>query len=268
MFWNLAKAQQRKLLRQPLTWIEGGTLTLLVIIFSALPHAVRGADPERDIALSLDLGNELLMATRTAGSSSLGGLLLIIIVGASLAREYRWRSVHLWLSRGVSRRSFLCSKLLSFVGVMLLIPLLAAVAAIPGTAYFIHAQHGAVGLSAAGLLQALASIPVATYALLPYVALASLLAVWRRSPAAAIGGGLAFALVVEGLLVQLLASLGGVGLLAARYLPTSLGHSLMSGEGGLVPAVGPVAAAVVIFAYAGSLLFITNALFERQDLAD
>lgn len=265
MFLNLISAQHSRLVRQPLLWVEMGVLVLLVVMLSTIPQALRNADPNREIGLGPDLGAELLTATGTAGHASLGGLLLIILAGASMAREYSWRSLHLWLSRGASRRHFLWSKFASFLGVTLLIPFTAALAAVPGTAYFIHATHGEVDITSSGLLQLLVSIPLAGYALLPYLALAILLAVWGRTQAVAIGVGLAFALLFEGMILQLLSSAGGVGLAIGQYFPSMLGYSLLNSEGG---SVSPGPAAVFILTQVVMLLWASTAILQRQDLTE
>lgn len=264
-FWKVVGAQQAKLVRQRLLWVELGLLSILVLIFSALPSLIPALTPGGEPPVTPDLGAELLKATQTAGSSSLGGLLMIILAGAMTAREYEWRTLHLWLSRGVSRQGFLWSMFLVLLGPALLIPATATAAAAPVTVYLIAATHGGVGLSAAALGQVLVSIPMAAFALLPYVGIAIFLAVWGRSQVAAVGGGLAFALVVEGLAVQLLAGAGGVGLAVARHLPTSLGQSLLGG--GYVPPVDQAGALALIILYTVVLLAGAGAILKRQDLA-
>lgn len=267
-FLNVLGAQQVKLMRQPLLRVGLGLLALLMVALSTGPQVLRMRDPGREISFGADLGSELLMAVRTGGDAALAGLLLVVLAGASMTQEYRWRSLHLWLGSGVPRRRFLWTKFAALSGVALLIPTIAALAAAPGTALFIYVAHGSVEFSVSGMIQMLSSIPIAAYTLLPYVALAILLAVWGRSPVAAIGGGLAFVFLGEGLLLHFVAMSGETGLAVARHFPTHLAHSLVVGEGGRLPPVGRSVAAILILIYVLTLLGICTAVLERQDLAE
>jgi hypothetical protein len=93
----------------------------------------------------------------------------------------------------------------------------------------------------------------------------------------AIGGGLAYSLLLEGLFIQLLALVGGKLADVGLYLPAGLARSLLESNAGLTVEVGgataplatglaPEVAAIGIALY--TLLFMGLAMlaFQRQDL--
>jgi MFS family permease len=161
-----------------------------------------------------------------AAGPSLGGILIVVLVGAIMAQEYTWRTLQLWLSRGVPRRTFLTTKF------GLLLPTLLLV------------RHAAAGRGADnGRFQPdsprphplcavewgnLAPLTLATaYTLLPYAGLAFFLAVATRSTIVAVGGGLAYTLLLEGIVVQLLTFAGGNWAEIGKYVPAGLAQGLL-----------------------------------------
>lgn len=115
-----------------------------------------------------------------------------------------------------------------------------------------------------------------TATILPYIGLTFLVAVLTRSTAAAIAAGLAYALVVENILVQLLGLAGGIWAEVARYAPGSLAAALMQtnlrlveidmGTGVNAGLPGPWAAAGGITLYTMAFLGLSLWAFRRQNL--
>src|SRR5574341_1713770 len=140
----------------------------------------------------------LLTALNFSRGNSLGSLLLIILVGAVVGQEYTWRTLHLWLSHGTPRAALLIAKfaaLLVPIALIVLTPVLVGGAL---TAYFTVALNGALDLASVDFGEVGLRILGTAYTLLPYAALAFLLAVVTRSTVAAIGGSVAYSLLIEG----------------------------------------------------------------------
>lgn len=129
-------------------------------------------------------------------------LLLIVMMVASgfFGMEYTWRTINLWLSRGVPRSYFFSAKLITLLVAAYAFSLIGTALVLAGN-YFTFALGGK-GPSLAELsLGAVALSTLAlTLTLLPYVALVVLLTVLGRSSAVGIGGGLAYTLLLEALL--------------------------------------------------------------------
>lgn len=282
MFWQVINAEQSKIFKRRILWIELGLLALAMTILYVVAYTVvsggsSGQVPPEAIEGSLTWPEGLKGALSFAAGPNLGGILTIVLVGAVVAQEYTWGTLQLWLSRGIPRPLFLSVKFLA-----LLLP-----------AFFIVLTALLVGgvLSAAFSLYFLGGIPfsqvawgelgwnvlVFTYSLLPYAALTFFLAVASRSTVVSIGGGLTYALLLEGIILQLIGTLGGVWGEIGRYVPGGLARGMLAIDSGINVQVGgesveriqflePTTAAIGIALYI--LIFVGASLliFRRQDL--
>ena len=287
MFWPIFLLEQQKLFKRALLWVELALLALLVLVLHIalyvtvqLRPAGAGANPEM-IAMvrqSLLWPKALINVLGFAAGNGLGGLVVIVLVGAAVAQEYTWRTLHLWLSHGVPRARLLTAKFAALLVPLLLVVLAPLVAGGAVTAYFTYQQTGGLNLAEVnGLHLALSTLRTA-YTLLPYAALTFLLAVVSRSTVVAIGGGVAYALLVESILVQLLALGSKTVARLAQYLPGMLAAGLLqlnrptaevtvglnAGSGPQLP--GPVWAAVGIALYTLAFFGLAVWAFRRQDL--
>ena len=115
------------------------------------------------------------------------------------------------------------------------------------------------------------------FSLLPYGALAFFLAVATRSTAASIGIGLAYTLVIEGIVLQIIGSMGGIWGQIGRYVPGGLAQGLLSMEAGLTIEVGdsslmapqflePGYSAIGIAIYTLTFFILSMIFFRRQDI--
>jgi hypothetical protein len=100
------------------------------------------------------------------------------------------------------------------------------------------------------------------YTLLPYAAMTFMLAIVTRSTAAAIGVGLAYTLLVEGVAAQIFALLGGIMRDIVVYLPGSLAEGLLKLN------LAPVPSAIGIALWTIFFFGIAILVFRRQDLAE
>jgi ABC-type transport system involved in multi-copper enzyme maturation permease subunit len=202
---------------------------------------------------------------------------MIVLVGAVVAQEYTWGTLQLWLSRGIPRPLLMVAK---FAALLLPASLIVLTALVTGGlisgAISLHFL-GSIPFSQVEWGQLGWSILVYTYSLLPYAALTFFLAVASRSTVVSIGGGLAYALLLEGIGLQLIGALGGIWGEIGRYLPGGLARGMLSLNSGIIVEVGgeaveriqflnPTAAAIGIALYV--LIFVTGAIlvFRRQDL--
>lgn len=285
MFVNAVRMEGSKISRRTMTWVLFGILVLLVVglylaLYAALqatladPEALPGATDElRGLLCWPQAFSSLLGLT---GGTGLGGLVLIVLAGAVMAQEYSWRTAHLWLSRGLPRSTFLMSKFVALAVVALLLVLAAVLVVAPLTAWFTWQLTGSLSLAELNVAELALSILRTAFSLLPYIGLTFLVAVLTRSTAAAIGAGLAYALVGENLMVQLLGLVGGVWADVARYAPGSLAAALMQtnlrlvdvdlGSGVNTGLPGPWAAAGGIALYTVAFLGLSLWAFRRQNL--
>jgi ABC-type transport system involved in multi-copper enzyme maturation permease subunit len=285
MFWNLFRIEQTKLLKRAMLWIEIGLLALLVVVFQLMlfvalrstpasaqfPEEVR-AQLQEMVTWPLGLNTVLSFA----GGNSLGGLLLVVLVGAITGQEYTWRTLHLWLSHGASRAGLLAAKFVALLLPMALIVLTPVLVGGLLTAYFTVTLNGALNPADVDFGQLALDIARTAYTLLPYAALAFLLAVVTRSTVAAIGGSLAYSMLIEGILMQILQFISGTIAKITIYLPAGLAVGVMGGPAGQVSVNGQTAASLVYLdpgpAALGialyTILFVGLAMwaFRRQDL--
>jgi len=203
--------------------------------------------------------------------------LAIILVATVTAQEYTWRTVSLWLSHGLSRPTLMAAKFTSFLLPLLLIVVTASITGALGTGFITYSALGTLSLNHVALGRVGLKLVYTAYTLLPYASLTFLLVVVTRSVAAAVGVGIAYSLMVEGLAVQLLSAAGSGLAEVGKYLPGSLAQTLLlnpglvevSGpEGAAVnpPLLGVGLAAVLIAGYTIVFLGLATWAFHRQDI--
>ncbi len=215
----------------------------------------------------------LLTAVQFAGASGFGGMLVIILAGAVTAQEYSWRTLQLWLSRGAGRGTLLGAKFAALLLPIALFVLVPVVIVAPLTALFTVQIRGSLDAGTVNFGLVLLAMLRAGYTLLPYAALAFMLAVVTRSTVAAIGAGLGYSLLVEGMLLQIMTLFSGVAGELWKYLPAGLVNGLLAanstgealGKSALQP-LDPVASAIGLGVYTLAFLGIALVAFRRQDL--
>src|SRR5665648_38448 len=141
MFVNVLRAQQTKTLASGILWIELAALAAITALLVTLTNTITELKADAPVTMAGQM-NEML---QHAGTSTMGHVLAVVLAGAIMANEYNWRSLHLWLSQGVSRTTLLWTKFVSLiVPVALFFVVTAAVtAAIAGG--FVYAEHGSIG---------------------------------------------------------------------------------------------------------------------------
>ncbi len=285
MLASAFRMELTKVFRRRMTWVLVGILALLVAGVYILIYAVAQAtlaDPGVSPGTVAQLQGMLCWPQALSGllgltgGAGLGGLILVVLAGAMAAQEYSWRTTHLWLSRGLPRSAFLLAKYATLVVAALLVVLTAVLVASPLTAWFTQQLTGSLSLEDLNLAEMALSLLRTAYTILPYIGLTFTLAILTRSAAAAIAAGLAYTLLLENILVQLLGLAGGIWADVARYAPGNLAAALMQtnqrlvevdlGSGVNTGLPGPWAAAGGITLYAVAFLGLSLWAFRRQNL--
>jgi ABC-2 type transport system permease protein len=281
MFWQMVSVEQKKLTSRKILWLELAIVAVAAVFVPLMIYLASQSDSSSivittdgpvDEMLTWPLGLNLGMGMGSSGG--LGGLLIVILMGTLTAQEYGWRTMQLWLSNGVSRPVLLLAKFTAVLLPALLIVMAAFAAGALTTAVITQILHGQLPFAQVDWWQAALSILRTAYTLLPYAALTFLLAIASRSTVMAVGGGLAYTLLIEGVLMQLLTLVGGTWAKIAQYLPAGLGQSLtalnrVTASSELAAAADGLSGGTAVLGIAlYTFFFVGLALlaFQRQDL--
>ncbi len=290
MFINTLSVENTKIFKRRMFWIELAILAALIILVYTIIYVTMQTSSDQmmppeakaEVKEIVLWPGAIVNALQFGGGSSIGGLLAIVLIGAVTAQEYTWRTMHLWLSRGVRRPILMVAK---FVALLLPIFLFVITPLIVGgglSAIFTMALDKSLPFGQIHWWNLFMSLLRTAYTILPYAALTFMLAIVTRSTAAAIGVGLAYTLLIESLATTLFPLLGGILKDIASYLPgalaegvlklnqASMASQLVSTDGGssALKLLAPTPAALGIALW--TLLFLGIALwsFRRQDLSD
>lgn len=175
-----------------LLWVTATTQLQLLRSGNAPASAVGAGGPAASIRQLEDMVSQLRPSqVHTLGVSivsGVGSVLLIVFAASHVGTEYGWGTLRTMLASGASRGAFLGVKLATavvFGAVFALVGVVAMVAA----SYLVSAQGG-LAPSAPDVGLVAAAYAKTVFVFLPYVALASLIALWARSSGAGIGVGL------------------------------------------------------------------------------
>jgi ABC-type transport system involved in multi-copper enzyme maturation permease subunit len=257
------------------TWILLGIWSLLGIFFAyVIPYALDADDAPRGLAEFLP---QALAGTLLEGFPFFGGVFALMLGVFALGSEYGWDTLKTLFVQGPSRASVFAAKLVA-LGVVL-VPFVVVLFAGGAVASIVIAQvEGApVVWPSAGLL--LRAMAAGWLILAVWAALGVLLGVMTRGTSLAIGIGILYALVIEGLLsafaqsVDVLEPLTQVFLRANGYsLATALGASTQAIEsngpgsfGG--PFVDSLQALVVLVAFIAGFTALAGVLLRRRDVS-
>jgi ABC-2 type transport system permease protein len=257
------------------TWILFGIWTFLGIFFAyVIPYAL---DPEGSPTGLEQFLPESLAGNLIAGFPFFGGVFALMLGVFALGSEYGWGTPKTLFTQRPGRLRVLAAKLLA-LGIIL-VPFVLALFAAGAVGSYVIAQieDAPVNWPSAWLLaQAMAA---GWLILAVWAALGVLLGVVTRGTSLAIGVGILYALVIEGLLsafadsVSLLEPLTEVFLRANGYsIAVALGASVASIEsngpgsfGG--PFVDSVQAVAVLVAFIAGFVALSGLLLRRRDVA-
>ena len=289
MFWNLYLNENTKNLRRWMLWAEILVLVVLVIFLNVgtyfLTQGASGSNaniqPDSKDALmqTLTWPTALPQMLGLAAANGLGGLLVIILTAAITAQEYTWRTMQLWISQGARRSSLMIAKFTSILLPVLLIVLTPVLVGGLLTIFFSFHINGSLNLEQIDFWQLFLGYLRTAYTLLPYAALTFLFAVLSRSTVVAIGAGLGYSLLLEGVFLQLMVLFGGGFGKFIQYLPGALTQSLLSlnqniitsnaasSAGPTIELLAPFPAAAAIFVWTAALVGLATWRFHKQDLS-
>ncbi|NPA26932.1 MAG: ABC transporter permease subunit [Chloroflexi bacterium] len=236
MFPRLFSIEWRKLSGRMLLWGEMAVLAVLILAIHIALMAVlaqpQGHDlpPEALEAMrdAMRWPQGLLNAFTFVNGGELGGLFAVVLAAALVAQEYPWRTVHVWLSRGVARGSYLLAKaaaLAAALGLLVLTALLTG--GIVTGAYTLHTL-GQLPWGELPWGEMVRGFLVAWITLLPYASLTVFVAVLTRSTLIATGVGLGYSLLVENLAVEVLLLASPDLARVARFLPSLLANAALN----------------------------------------
>ncbi len=136
--------------------------------------------------------------------AGIGSVLMIVFAASHVGTEFGWGTLRTLLASGVGRGPFLAAKLVS-LAVFAVVLTVVGVAAAVGGSYLVSAQAG-VATSGPEWANILSASWRSVFSLVPYMALATVIAVWARSSGAGIAAGLVI-YFAESIVTQLLISL-------------------------------------------------------------
>jgi ABC-2 type transport system permease protein len=257
------------------TWILLGIWTFLGIFFAyVIPYAL---DPEDSPGGLEQFFPESLAGTLIAGFPFFGGVFALMLGVLALGSEYGWDTLKTLFTQRPSRSRVLAAKLIA-LGIVLVPFVLALFTAGAVTSYVIaQIEDAPVSWPSAWLL--VRALAAGWLILAVWAALGVLLGVVTRGTSLAIGVGILYALVIEGLLsafadsVSVLEPLTNVFLRANGYsIATALGASTQdiesSGPGSFSgPFVDSVQALAVLAAFIAGFAALSALLLRRRDVA-
>jgi len=285
MFWSVVANENLKIYKRKLCWVEVAFLVLIVLglllaLFVTIETNRSGLGlPSDERAMLLETitwPGALPNVLRLIGWDGIGPLFLVVLIGAVTAQEYTWRTMQLWLTRGVSRPLMVFSKFAALLLAGMVLVLTAFGAGSAATAIFSVLINGSLHLEMLNFPHLAYSFLRTIYSMLPYGALTFLLAIASRSTVVAISGGLVYTLLFESLIIQGIALIGEPLSRIAPYLPGSLASSLLSPNNATIGMEGatqmsstsPLFAALGIGIWTLLFLGFSLSIFQRQDLTD
>jgi ABC-2 type transport system permease protein len=261
--------------RRAATWILFGIWTFLGIFFAyVIPYAL---DPEGSPGGLQQFLPQSLAGNLIAGFPFFGGVFALMLGVFAFGSEYGWGMPKTLFTQRPGRLRVLAAKLLA-LGIVLVPFVLALFAAGAVASYVIAQIEGApVDWPSAWLLAR--AIAAGWLILAVWAALGVLLGVATRGTSLAIGVGILYALVIEGLLsafadsISLLEPLTDVFLRANGYsIAVALGASVQSiesnGPGSFAgPFVDSLQAMAVLVAFIAAFVALSGFLLRRRDVA-
>jgi ABC-2 type transport system permease protein len=255
------------------TWILLGVWTALGLFFAyVIPYAL---DPEDSDGIAQFLPHAL-PTTLIEGFPFFGGVFTLMLGVFALGSEYTWDTLKALFTQRPGRLRVFAAKLAALA--IVLIPFVVALFAAGAVASLVIAQIEGASASFPSAWLLLRAIGAGWLILMAWAAFGVLLGVLTRGTSLAIGVGILYALVIEGLLsaltdsVSVLEPLTQVFLRANGYsLAAALGDSVASiqsnGPGSYSgPIVGSGQALAVLVATAAVFAGIATLVLRRRDV--
>lgn len=261
--------------RRPSTWILLGTWTLLALVFAYAVPYVQYLNGSSRRPLD-DVLPQHLVAQLMAGFPFFGGVFALQLGVLALGSEYGWGTLRTLLTQRPGRLSIFAAKMAGLA--LTLVPFVLVVDAAGALASYGIALREGAGVSWPSAWLLLRGLGAGWLILAAWAAFGVLLAALSRGTSLAIGIGILYSLVVEGLLSALASEVGLLDRLVQLFLRAN-GYSLVAalgvspadtGDRGPVSFSGPFVsggqALVVLSAYLAVLLAASGWLLQRRDV--
>jgi ABC-2 type transport system permease protein len=271
---RMITAELLVLRKRAATWILLGLWTLLGVFFAyVIPYAL---DPEDSVGGLKELLPQSLAGNLIEGFPFFGGVFALMLGVFATGSEYGWDTLKTLFTQGPGRLRIFAAKLVA-LGVVL-VPFVLALFAAGAVASFVIAriEDAPVHWPAAWLL--VRAVGASWLILAVWAALGALLGVLTRGTSLAIGVGILYALVIEGLLSAFTDSIGALEPLGSVFLRSN-GYSLARALGALPEAIssngpgsfgGPFVAAgqavAVLAAFVAGFAAVAALVLRRRDV--
>ena len=260
------------------TWILLGIWITLGMLFAYLsPYLTyrNGAEGQAPTPLTPMLP-ESLTKNLLGGFPFFGGVIALMLGVLAVGSEYGWNTLKTLLTQRAGRLWMFAAKLVALAVVLL--PFVAAMFAAGAVASYAIARAEGEAVAWPPLWELVRGLAAGWFILAAWAALGVLLAVASRGTALAIGIGILYALVIEGLLSSLASQVSWLEGLVEYFLRANA-YSLVAALG--VPAAsladngpgsftGPFVsggqAIAVLAAYATGLLLLAGLLLRQRDV--
>jgi ABC-2 type transport system permease protein len=261
------------------TWVLLGVWVLLGIMFShLLPYLTYNGGAEGAGRISLQsLLPEGLTENLLVGFPFFGGVIALMLGVLAVGSDYGWDTLKTLLSQRSGRARLLFSKLVAIA--IVLVAFVAALFVVGAVASSIIAAAEGASINWPAVSDFGSAFAAAWFVLATWAALGVLLAVLTRGTALAIGIGILYTFVIEGLISALASEVSWLESIA-EYLLRANAYSLTvalgvptqtltdNGPGGFFgPFVDGGQAALVLGAYTAVFLILSTIVFRRRDVS-
>jgi ABC-2 type transport system permease protein len=213
---------------------------------------------------------ENLVPNVLSGMSTIGAAIMLILGALSTASEYGWGTVQTILVQRPGRSAVLGGKIAGLTLVSLLVTVVLFAAAALTSSILVGIDGMTSSWASASVI--LRGLGAAWLMLGVYTAFGMVLGVLLRSTAGAIGAGLTYVFVVEGILSQLLANTGGVKEIL-KFLPGESATAVtrtfpytFAGLNRAAPLISGSRGTITLLVYLVAFVGIALLVFQRRDV--
>jgi ABC-2 type transport system permease protein len=219
--------------KRPATWILLGIWTLLGVFFAyVIPYALDPQDAPGGVA---ELLPQSLAGNLLSGFPFFGGVFALMLGVFALGSEYGWDTLKTLFTQRPGRLRVFAAKLAALGIALVPFVVVLFVAGAVASVVIAQLEDAPVAFPSAWLL--VRAVAAGWLMLSTWAALGVLLGVLTRGTSLAIGIGILYALVIEGLLSAFADSVSALQPLTDVFLRAS-GYSLAKGLGSSVDAIG------------------------------
>lgn len=269
--FDMLRSEVFRIVRRRMPWV---LIIVLAVVIASIYLITWGAslsgqfDPaeKADLLDSMAVGS--IFETGLGISAMIGTLFVIILASSLAATEYGWGTIRTLLPRGSGRPAFLAAKLVVILAFGMILMLVGLIASLGMSAVITAIEDLDSGVASGFAREAVLSLLRGWFTMLPYAALAFMVALLAKSSAAGISVAAAV-LFLEGQILMLVSAAGGFfERLPEAFLSENV-QTLLT-MGGSAPAdeglPGTWQAVSVLGAYVALFIAIAFWRFGRRDV--